>query len=79
MSDHLIPMGPRAVVRSGFSQCDVWREAVGQETPLLMFATEGSLDAPQQIHAGSAIRLNIGTNRSGRNFVARSTIDRDYH
>lgn len=42
------------LVRSGFTQSDEWRNALGQSAPLLACADTGyCLDAPENMPAGS--------------------------
>lgn len=42
------------IVRHGFSECDVWRKAMGQTAPLLAVADSGyCLDAPDNMPAGA--------------------------
>ena len=43
----------RVQVRRGFTEENVWREALGGAEPLLCFVTYGPLDAPDNMPAGS--------------------------
>ena len=44
----------RVIVRFGFTECDTWRAALGPNEPLLYHAAvSGSLDAPENLPAGS--------------------------
>lgn len=55
----LVPSGPRALVRNGFSQSAVFGNAV-RGLPLLAFAIDGALDAPESIPAGSMRAYKAG-------------------
>lgn len=49
------------LVRRGFSECDVWRKALGNDERLLAFAAHGEcLDAPEWIPSGCASNLPAG-------------------
>ena len=72
----LTPNGPRAVVRSPFTQCAVWRDAVGPSIALLLFAIDGNLDAPQNIPTGCMIAGMPGV--GGRNYAMNDTLDREH-
>lgn len=52
---HTTYTNPHGVlVRKGFTEQDVWRDALGQFEPLLVFATpENQMDAPTYSPAGA--------------------------
>lgn len=52
------------LVRPGFSEQDIWRQALGDSAPLLVFADRlPTLDAPQYLAAGHT---------SKHDFIARA-------
>jgi hypothetical protein len=50
----------RAQVRNGFTEECVWRPALGDAEPLHIFITDGPLDAPTWMPAGSTIGRTLG-------------------
>lgn len=52
----MMPTGTtRYLVRRGFSECEVWREALGNAAQLLWVASKGEcIDAPDRIPTGGA-------------------------
>lgn len=42
-----------ALVRAGYTECDTYRDALGGAEPLRCFVTDGPLDAPGWMPAGS--------------------------
>ena len=46
-------MTRRAVVRTPFAEDGVWRESLGGSVPLFVFVTDGPIDAPDWMPAGS--------------------------
>ena len=55
-----------ALVRRGFTEECLWREALGGNEPLRVSVTDGPMDAPNWISAGSV--------RVGGRKVARTTL-----
>jgi hypothetical protein len=49
-----------AHVRRGFTEEDVWRDALGNAEPLRVFVTDGALDAPEHLPAGSMRSMKHG-------------------
>lgn len=45
-----------AQARRGFAEEDIWRDALGGPEPLRVFVTDGPIDAPDWIPAGSTRR-----------------------
>jgi hypothetical protein len=43
----------RALVRAEYSECRVWRQALGNDACLHPFVTDGNLDAPERIPSGA--------------------------
>lgn len=54
----------RAVVRWEYSDCSTYRRALGGLEPLLALATDGPLDAPEYVPAGSQYSSAHGPMRS---------------
>lgn len=51
----------RYLVRDGFTECQTWRDALGNAEPLAMFADHGyCLDAPEYVPAGGMESSNYG-------------------
>ena len=49
------------LVRAGFSECETWRQALGNAAPLLWVADTGyCLDAPEHVPAGGMRSSNLG-------------------
>lgn len=52
---------PRAIVRYGYREDDIWRSAVGEQTLLLARCAYGPIDAAENHPAGSTRATRYGS------------------
>ena len=62
MHDNINTMrSPRAIVRYGYRENDIWREALGEHTQLLARCAYGPIDAAENHPAGSTRATAYGS------------------
>lgn len=60
------------LVRPGFTQEAIWRDALGNSAPLLIAADTGEcLDAPEYVPAGSMVSSRIAGYKAFATFAGR--------